>query len=132
MLLFSILLVFFLVPQLVMAAPLVPCGNGDPNPNFVGPYPNGDQPCTLAYFPVLLVNIFNFLVWSIATPLATLMIVIGAVLMLLAGINANWFTTGKHIVIWSVVAIVLIWASYLIIDTLLKVLGYNQGINPPF
>lgn len=118
-----ILLVAFLVPQPAMGA-LVPCGNVPPA-NFVGPPTQDQQPCTLSDFFVLIANVYNFIVFNIATPLATLMVVIGGILMLLSGINANWFNTGKNMIKWSIIAILLIWSAVLIIDTVFKAIGYT-------
>ena len=114
--LFITLLTTFLAPQLVSAG-LVPCGN------------EGGTPCTIAHFFVLIQNVFNFIVLAIATPLAGLMIVIGGVLILLSGVNAKWYDTGKSIIKISIIALLLIWGSVLIINTLFAAIGYQYPWN---
>jgi len=99
-----IVLLMPLAPQLVSAAALVPCGG------------TGQARCELADIFQLILNIYNFLILVIATPLAGLMIVIGGVLILLSGINANWFNTGKKILMWSFISLLLIFGSWLIIN----------------
>jgi len=116
-LLFFILLSVLLVSPLTATGQLVPCGN------------QNQTACTLTDFFVLIANVYSFIVWNIATPLATLMIVIGGILMLLAGINANWYNTGKTMVKMSIIAILLIWSAVLIIDTIFQAIGYTGSWN---
>lgn len=119
LLLFFILLTVFLVPQLAMGQ-AVGCGN------------DGQEPCTLAWLFGLVVWIYNFIVWYIATPLATLMIVIGGIMILISGGNPGLASNGKNILKVSIIAILLIWGAYLIIESVFGAIGYGGGINPPF
>ena len=105
-------LVIFLVPQPAVGA-IVPC----------------DDNCTIADFFKLIANVFNFIVLNIATPLAGLIIVIGGVLILLSGVNAKWYDTGKSMIKIAIIAILLIWGSVLIINTLFAALGYDGVWN---
>ncbi len=122
-LLFFILLVTFLAPQLAMSA-LVPCGN------------DGQNPCTLSDFFVLIRNVYDFMVWTIALPIAGLMIMIGGILILISGgpgganpitgaISPNLYSTAKNIITYSIIGVVLIFGSWLIIDAVLKAIGYT-------
>ena len=113
-----IFLLFLLVatPVLVSAdsfLPLVRCGN------------TGQLACTLADFFQMIVRIYKFMVYIIALPLAGLLILLGGVLILLSGINANWFTTGKNILWGTFIALALIFGSWLIINVVLKAIGYQ-------
>jgi hypothetical protein len=80
----------------------------------------------------MIKRIFDFVVWTIATPLAGVMIVIGGVLILLSGFNNNWYGTGKQIITWSILSILLIFGSWLIVDIVLRTIGYTADWSSPF
>ena len=82
--LFILLLV--LAPVLVNAQIiLVPCGNA-PGPTTL---PGTTNPCTINDFFALLNNIFNFVVYWVATPLAILMLTIGGIMIMISAGNPN-------------------------------------------
>jgi len=103
------LLTIISVPFLTKAQGIVPC----------------DTNCGISDFFTLLVNIYNFIVLQIATPLAVIAIVIGAILMMISAGNPGEFAKGKEIIIWSLVGLVLVFCSWLIIDFIMKSLGYT-------
>ena len=103
---------------------LVPCGQ----------YP--DCRCDLADFFTMGLRIYNFLTWIIIVPLAALMIVIGGLLILLSGgpnspdpvtkaISPNLYSLGKQMVLWSIISVILVFGAWLIVDVLLKTIGYT-------
>jgi len=92
-------------------ADLVPCGQALNNP------------CQLSDLSTLAFNIFNFLVFSVAVPLAALAITIGGALVILQGINANFLATGKNLIWSAVIGILIIFASWLIIHEIARLLG---------
>ena len=92
---------------------LVPCGT------------EGVERCELEDIFLLVFNVYNFIVWDIATPLAGLIIVIGGVMFIISAGNPGLASKAKSIVIWSVIAWFLIWGSWLIIDTVLNIIGYT-------
>ena len=83
--------------------------------------------CTLSNFFVMLARIFNFVVKMIATPLAIAMLTIGGVMILISAGNQNLLSLGKKTVYASIIGLVLVFCSWLIIDFILKALGYDQG-----
>lgn len=112
--LLSLILLLFLTPVLTNAQGLVPCGNP------------GQNPCTIAHFFIMLNNIFTFIVYWIATPLAVLMITIGGVMILISAGNPNLAGTGKKILWVSIIGLVLVFCSWLIINAILSALGYSN------
>lgn len=108
----AVVLLFGLA-QVSQAAGLVPCGG------------EGQARCELNDIFSLVVNSYTFAVFNLATPLAILVIVIGGVYMVLAGVSPSYFDKGKQMVIWAVIAWGLIFCAYLIINTVLDALGYN-------
>src|SRR3989344_2434723 len=118
--LFILLLV--LAPVLVNAQIiLVPCGNA-PGPTTL---PGTTNPCTINDFFALLNNIFNFIVYWIATPLAILMLTIGGIMILISAGNPNLAGTGKKILWVSIIGLALVFCSWLIVNFILcTTLGY--------
>ncbi len=95
--------------------PLVQCGNS------TGNYTTA---CTLNDLFAMLFRIYKFAVYFIAIPLAALLVVIGGILILLSGINANWFATGKTILWNTGIALAIILTSFIIIAAVLRAIGY--------
>ncbi len=109
-----------------VANAIVPCGQ----------YP--DCPCEISDFFTMILRIYNFIVWIIALPLAGLMIVIGGVLMLVSGGgttilpgggSSGLLVTAKKILNYSIIGLILVFCSWLIIDVVLKTIGYTGTWN---
>lgn len=113
---FAIILISLIILPFAASAAIVPCGNP------------GQNPCTLADFFVLLGNIYNFIVKTIAAPLATIAIVIGGVMMLISAGNPGRFQQGKQILIYAIIGLVLAFGSWLIVKTLLTAMGYRYSL----
>jgi len=96
---------------------LVPCGQ------------KPDCPCELLDLFEMIGRVYYFFVWDIATPLAGLMIVVGGVMLLVSGGNPGLAGRAKNIIKWSIIAILLIFGSWLIIDFVLKAIGYTRAGN---
>lgn len=116
---------------------LVPCGRATDN--------NGNLMCRceLVHIFILIKNVFDFFRIYIATPVAGLMIMIGGIIIMISGgpggkspigqiAKASLYDTGKKMVIWSIVSVLIIWGSWLIIDITLKAIGYTQIWSSPF
>jgi len=96
---------------------LVPCGREVVNGIVI-------CPCQLYHVGILFLNIFNFIVLQISVPLAGLLIVIGGVVLVFSGGNPGLASLAKRILWGAIIGILLIWGSYLIIKTVLSVIGY--------
>ena len=109
---FCLLLIIF-VPVLANAS-IVPCNGPD---------------CTICSFFQMLVNIYNFIVQDIATPLAILAFTIGGICILVSAGNPTLSGLGRKI-LWSAgIGIVLVFLSFLIIDFVLHAVGYSNANN---
>jgi len=81
-------------------------------------------PCTISHIWILLFNLYKFAVFTIALPLAGLIVVLGGVLYIFAGASPGLANTGKTMLWSAAIAIVLMFGSWLIIDVVLKAIGY--------
>lgn len=118
---FTIILLPLVLPAMAQASQcagatgLVPCGQ------------NATCPCEIQDFFVMLTRIFVFIIQWIVTPLSVLMLTIGGILILISGINQNFYTLGKNTLYAAIIGLVLAFGSYLIIGFILNAIGYNQN-----
>ncbi|MCX6724053.1 MAG: hypothetical protein NT155_02645 [Candidatus Staskawiczbacteria bacterium] len=110
--LFCLLSVIF-VPLLASADGLVPCGNP------------GQNACGLSDFFVMLARIYSFIVWYIATPLAVIALTLGGLFMMISAGNPNLMGLGKKILYAAIIGLALVFGSWLIIDFVLKAIGFT-------
>ena len=73
----------------------------------------------------MLVNIYNFIVQVIATPLAILAFVVGGICIMVSGGNPGLSGLGKTIMKSATIGLVLVFLSFLIIDFTLHAIGYS-------
>jgi len=84
-----------------------------------------DCQCQLSDLGDLILQIYDFLTVKVAAPLAGLMVVIGGIMLIVSGGNPGLAERGKKILIWSAIAMVIILASYIIVDFILRAIGYT-------
>ena len=108
-LLIAILLSLVLTPFITNAAGLVPCENN----------------CGIQDFFTMLGNIYNFIAKNIAGPLAIVAIIVGGTMILISAGNPGLAKQGKQVLLLAIIGLILTYGSYLIINTLLKALGYK-------
>jgi len=113
-----ILLVFltisaFLIAQEAFSAGLVPCG---------GP---GEPDCELGHFFEMIDNIIDFFLFTIIPPIAVLMLIIGGLVFLLSGGSPEVANLGKRILRTTIFGLVLAYGAWVIINTILTLLGYQ-------
>ncbi len=108
---FTLAAALFFLPAAVFAqGGLVPCG---------GP---GQNPCSICDFGILIINITNFLIYKIAIPLAGLMIVVGGLMIMIGSTSESRVTTGKKILTNAIIGMVIVFISWLLVDSAIKVL----------
>jgi hypothetical protein len=111
------LALILVVPWLVSARGLVPCGGSGP----------GENPCTVCDIFVLIQNIINFIWYTLTIPLAILFFIYGGILLIVPGFwgeqSAATYQRGKKILTNTLIGIVIIFVSWLAIDTFIKLLG---------
>jgi len=91
--------------------------------------------CELYHIFLLVLNVYKFVIWTIAIPLAGLLIMIGGILLLISGGGAasipgiaqgpNLYNTGKKIIAGAIFGLLLIMGSWVIINIVLMILGYQ-------
>jgi hypothetical protein len=100
------------------------------DPSATGLVPCGVScECTISNLFLMLARIFNFIVYSIATPLAVITLTIGAIMLLISAGNPNLAGMGKKILWASAIGLVLVFCSWLIINFILTALGYTGAWN---
>jgi len=109
--LFFTLFLSGLVRANLALAALVPCG---------GPT---QSPCTLCHLWQLGSNIINFLTFSLAIPAAALLFVAAGVIFLVSGGNEYKLTKAKTIFTNTVIGLLIVFCSWLLIDTLIKTIA---------
>lgn len=96
---------------------LVPCGRKIDKDGFLV------CPCQIDHILILVRNIFNFIVYYISIPLAGLLIIIGGTILIISAGNPGLAALGKRILWGAIIGILLIWCAWLIIYTLLLIMG---------
>ncbi len=82
-------------------------------------------PCKLGHFFLMIARIYYFAVWILAVPFAALMVVVGGILILISGGNPGLFEKGRNILKYTFIALLLIFGSWLIINTVLRAIRYD-------
>ena len=108
------LLLAVCAPFIVKAAGLVTCSGV--------PGVDGGK-CTWDKVKSMLEGILKFIVQTIATPLATLALIIGAIMFMASAGNPGLAGTGKKIMIAALVGLALAWCAVLIVNFVLNAIG---------
>ncbi len=101
---------FGLMPLIAAAAGLVPCGGPSPEP-----------PCTWCHLYQLGKSIIDFMM-MIIIPITAIMIVYGGIMIMIAGGSPEKVKQGRSIVTAAIIGLLIALLSWLIIDTIFKVL----------
>lgn len=105
----AILICLLLTPSLIFAAePLLQCST---------------DPCSFKDFTGIIGRATNFITTYIITPLATLFLIIGGVVMLVSGGNPEMKSTGKKILTAAIIGLFLALCAKMIINFILQALG---------
>ncbi len=108
----NFLTAFFIIavmtaPLVALALPLVPCGG------------EGQSPCTVACFYVMIGRIIDFILWDIATPLAATALMVSGIMLVLGG-SEKAIATGKEILKFTLYGLFFAFAAWLIIEMVLR------------
>lgn len=106
-------IIAILVPASALAQGLVPCGNA------------GQPSCTLCHLYVLAKNVIDFGLFDLALPIAVIMLLIGGIILLTSMGSPEKLTRGKAILVNTLIGLVIAFAAWIIIATLLGTLGFN-------
>jgi hypothetical protein len=75
----------------------------------------------------MLVNVYQFIILEIATPLAIVAITVGGIMLLISAGSPNLAGLGKKILYAAIIGLALVFCSWLIIDFVLTTLGMTSG-----
>ena len=118
----AIVVVLFAVPYFAFAQGLVHCGGT----NLDG---TARPSCNICDLAVLGMRIIEFLIYNIATPLAGLMIVVGGLMIMFGAASESRVTAGKKILTNALAGIIIVFISWLVVDTIIKVLTGNLVVG---
>ncbi len=111
---FKVFVFFSLFFPLVASAGLVPCSGPD---------------CTFCDLLTLVINIVHFAIYDVLLPLAGLLILIGGIMMMLAGVNENYYKKGKEILKNTVIGLVIVLCSWVLVNVLIGALTGNVKVD---
>ncbi len=109
---FLVLIVF--LPNLTRAG-LVPCG---------GP---GQDPCTICHLFLMLNNIVKFIMFTIAPPLAVLMLIVGGAMFFFAGGAPTKIEGAKRIITAVFIGLLIIFCAWVIVNTIFAKTGLIES-----
>lgn len=84
-----------------------------------------NDPCTLCDLSILADRFTRFLLFNIMLPIAALMVLIGGTMLLTARDNQQQQSQGKAVLSYAVWGMIIAFAAWLIVSTLLATLGYK-------
>lgn len=112
----SLILLFYVTIPKVATAQLVVCGTAN------------TEACTFSDFFVLLNKVMNFLVISVATPLAALLIAYGGAYIVVYASNSSKRAEGKKIIFTTLKGFVLVLAAFVIVKFIITALTGDVGL----
>ena len=138
---FLVLFLFVTIAPSVLAVswwPIVPCGlNSQPKDSSGVELPKTGpdgrdytQPCNRCDLFKLFKNIIDFVLVGLMPPIAAILFVWGGFLILMGGANPGWISRGKTIFWNTFMGVVIISASWLITNTIIKSLAEESITNP--
>lgn len=114
-----------------LEGPIVPCGLSEDDTDTTA-Y-NETDPCTLCHLWQTISNIINFITFDLALPAAALLFIVAGILFVVSGGDEKKLDLAKTIFKNVVIGLVIIFCSWLLIDTLVKTIaGDLQGIIGPW
>lgn len=101
----NLLVVFFLFSffSIVLAQGIVPCGN------------TADDPCTFEDLFELVNNVIEFILFKFVPPLAIIWFAFGGITMMTAGGDPSKIETGKKMITYGVIGVLLVYAAWAIV-----------------
>ncbi len=119
----KVFLISFLFLFLFLASsPVLAGGTNCPTEGLV-PCGTTDCPCEFCDFFVMIDNILDFVLLKLVPAIATLMLVIGGSMFFFAGGDPGKITTAKRLMTSTIIGLVIIFAAFLIVGTILSAIG---------
>ena len=101
-------------------------------PNASGFVPCGQDascPCEIIDLFAMVFRVFDFFIKWIVGPLATLMLIIGGIMILISAGNPNLAGLGKKTLYAAIIGLALVFCSWIIINFILTTIGYRADWN---
>ncbi len=111
----SCLIIFSCIWAANAWAAIVPCGTEE-NP----------EPCALCHLWQLGSNIINFIVWQLSIPVAALLFISAGVIFMTSGGSEERVGLGKKIFLNTAIGLIIVFCSWLLIDTIFKTLASGE------
>ena len=102
------------------AAGIVPCGQSEDDASTTI---DESAKCTLCHFFILINQIVNFVLFSLAAPLALLMLIIGGGMFMLAAGNPSTITQARKLIASVLIGVVIIYGAYFLVGVFLQSVG---------
>ncbi len=142
---FVIILLLFFLPSVILASGIyewngqricyegfVPCGKqlclgGElQNGKCVNCGEHAFIPCQFCHFFIMLDDIVDFILLKIVPLVGTIMLVVGGIMFYFAGTSPQSLSRAKSILTSAIIGLVIIYCSWLIVNTILDVLGVAE------
>ncbi|MBA4320262.1 MAG: hypothetical protein C0412_17845 [Flavobacterium sp.] len=117
LIIFLFFLLFSLIPNKSQAAGLVPCGG------------EGENPCTLCDFFVLLDRVIDFFIlppYGIVFIIAVLMMLVGGIMFYFGGFDPGTLQKAQNLFKNVVIGLIIIYGAWLFINFFFQVIGVNE------
>lgn len=114
----NFLIIIALSPNLSSAAGLVPCG---------GP---GEATCSLCHLFQLFNNLIKEIFTWVVPTIAVLMLVYGGTMLIFGGGKPETLNQAKGIITSVIIGILIIFAAWIIVNTVLKASGLIDSSSP--
>lgn len=105
---------------------LVPCG-GCGGYNVKGECIKPEPACDFCYFVTMVDNVQSFLLQVFILPVGVIALIIAGIMLLTAGGNPGQIEKGKSIFKYTIIGILIAFAAWLIVDTILGNLLIQEG-----
>lgn len=104
--------------------PLVPCDN---TPTVTGTSVTYAHPCNFNALMTMVNTVISFILFGMAIPIAAIMFVYAGFELVTSGGSTEKRGIAKKVFTHAVIGIVLAVAAWVIVNTILSILGYSGG-----
>ena len=113
----------FMVPTTSHAL-LVPCGVAQDTATLAG-HPEYTQPCEFRHFMDLINVVIRFILFNLSVPIAAIMFFYAGLLMVTSGGSTESKSKATKIFTNTAIGLIIVAGAWLVVRTLLSVLGYD-------
>ena len=86
-------------------------------------------PCTICHLFVMIEGAINFILLEIVPIISVLMLVAGGILLYFGGLSPSQFNQAKSLLISALIGLVIIYGSWVIVNTVLVALGIADWVG---